>query len=499
MRVLIVSLLTFQFTAKSSDLISFPIATSNSTIERFIFDRSWLSRQNFDAVPNVSVGQYDEHLEPIDKYLIRFCYSKGVQFNDCMVLFQRVLNEQTDIDQQTQFNLWSQEQLSKFVAAYETKNFASYSSERFNMFRAALAVQYYNLDRKIIGKDVYTDEDMFDDRIWTLYLQKIGSKLIPHQQRTLERNGRICFIHSCRLPSRLNGTLSNINDPPPISSVFYYLDALADAGLLNEIDFVCVLNYGDPIQMSELSETQVSRYFSVSSNVVFLQRSSDVTHYEIPTLRHLHSFTRNLHRRLNESVDTIDPRLFSELYATQVLYLHTKGVSYRAVSPAIQDWVEYMMYFLVTLHRSCMRLLNSGFIDVVGVEHSLIPKRHFSGNFWWTNSAYLAHSLRDTLPRYASKYDAEFWVLSQFEKSGRYRTMELWRSAVNFHYWERTHPETYRKPSLSSEMPETVHGAFKASMDRLKPVSYNTYNVTEPISYCLSYTASVRPPTIPRK
>lgn len=71
-----------------------------------------------------------------------------------------------------------------------------------------------------------------------------------------------------------------------------------------------------------------------------------------------------------------------------VLYLHSKGVTRSGEKgPPVLAWAEYMKYFTITLHKKCIEFL--GKYDAVGVNLVSIPSPHFSGNFWWSKSAYL--------------------------------------------------------------------------------------------------------------
>jgi hypothetical protein len=74
-----------------------------------------------------------------------------------------------------------------------------------------------------------------------------------------------------------------------------------------------------------------------------------------------------------------------------VLYLHSKGVTYNGTQPRIEDWVEYLTYFNIDNHQLCLDHLQSG-ADVVGVHTSTNTMLHYSGNFWWSKSSYIKKS-----------------------------------------------------------------------------------------------------------
>jgi len=102
--------------------------------------------------------------------------------------------------------------------------------------------------------------------------------------------------------------------------------------------------------------------------------------------------------------------------SSKIWYIHTKGVSQPPDSPQYhncQAWRRYMEHFNITQHRACVAALDN--YDACGVEWispdcqpayryfqyiwSFSPEPHFSGNFWWANSKYIA-SLPNNILRY---------------------------------------------------------------------------------------------------
>ena len=112
------------------------------------------------------------------------------------------------------------------------------------------------------------------------------------------------------------------------------------------------------------------------------------------------------------------------------LYIHTKGIS-KFWNRSIRDWRKYMTFFCVNEYRDAVKILDSS--DACGVDLSLIPKPHFSGNFWWARGEYIkslpsiesistpgaefTHSLR---------HNAEFWI-----GMGGGRLHSLYDSGIN--------------------------------------------------------------------
>jgi len=90
-----------------------------------------------------------------------------------------------------------------------------------------------------------------------------------------------------------------------------------------------------------------------------------------------------------------------------VLYLHSKGVSYNGQDQRILDWVEYLTYFNIDNHTTCIEQLDKG-ADVVGVNVSNKIMLHYSGNFWWTKSSYLNRSTQYCV--HYSYNAPEYWI-----------------------------------------------------------------------------------------
>jgi len=194
-----------------------------------------------------------------------------------------------------------------------------------------------------------------------------------------------CFIHSCN--AELNGT----------SSLDNLLAKLYTSDLLDLLDIVVVNNIGIPLD--------ATKYVS-DKKIKFIQCSDNSGLFERPTLQLMHAFSK---RRTNEGV--------------KMLYLHTKGISYAPNTPIhnnIQAWIVYMLHFL--LDKSCLPLLDE--YDTLGCNYYEGPYKHYSGNFWWIRSDYLANL---NLDRLVSRADAEWWCLSGKDV----RMKELYRSNVN--------------------------------------------------------------------
>ena len=106
------------------------------------------------------------------------------------------------------------------------------------------------------------------------------------------------------------------------------------------------------------------------------------------------------------------------------LYLHTKGLRYNGQNDCINDWIDLMLYYLVNNYDTCINVLN--IYDACGVNFSLIPQAHFSGNFWWANSFHIKKL--PLLQNYDWYHEPEMWLCNV---KGTY--VNLHQSNVNHH------------------------------------------------------------------
>jgi hypothetical protein len=169
-------------------------------------------------------------------------------------------------------------------------------------------------------------------------------------------------------------------------------------------------------------EEDASFFYSLNDEKIeLIGYHTNLELYELPTLRLLH-----------------DHACREDIY---VLYLHTKGVKHVNESRChnnVKDWVKYLMYFNIQKHDTCLKALTEQGYDCVGVN--LKPKKedhptHYSGNFWWSKSAYL----KKLQPCVYYNYNAtEFWLTEK--DIGNY--LSLWNTEIN-HYYERYEEHHY--------------------------------------------------------
>jgi len=128
-----------------------------------------------------------------------------------------------------------------------------------------------------------------------------------------------------------------------------------------------------------------------------------------------------------------------------VLYIHSKGIT-KEKYPAVQDWIDMMVYFLIERHEATRKLLDkfdtcgtnlikvgANFLKRSATCDDVKKSYHYSGNFWWAKSTYL----RTLDPKIGPKYlDPEFRIGSGNTK----KMVSVWNSNAN-HYF-KMYPRT---------------------------------------------------------
>jgi hypothetical protein len=187
----------------------------------------------------------------------------------------------------------------------------------------------------------------------------------------------VCFIHSTNI---------NITGTAMLDMLINHLN---NNNIFDVMEFVYINNIGEPIDEN--------KYTNINSKIIVSNFSEDTTLFENATMKQVIAFSK-IHNDYN------------------ILYLHTKGVSYKpdhCFLPGIISWINYMLYVLVDNSNNCIKLLNT--YDTIGVnikEHDENPI-HYSGNFWWAKSSYL----KKLSPlSFKDKYDCEFLTLSKNPK-----------------------------------------------------------------------------------
>lgn len=325
--------------------------TQIRTIPIKVHDHS--SNEVIDRSLSVNIFEND-----INSVTASFCEENDVQVAFCYMLHDHVWK----------FIVNEREEYEKSVAVSQNDGMAfALPNAHLERYPPAVNAEY----SRVFHPEMFVDFSEIISRE-EYVVQKVKHRWVEQQVR------KVGFIHSCQLGDQ--GDTRILED---------ILGQMRAFGLEDVLDTIVVLNYGFAIDQS------VQDRFS--SKVEWVQVHEAIHYFEVPTLRIIHSLAKHL-VLAQPDVDT------------QLLYLHTKGVSYRAVHPQVEDWRHMMMHFLIERHTTCLHLLQSGEIDCVGTNYRTLPHHMFSGNFWWATGSYLAARPEQRYEE-SAKYEAEIWLL----------------------------------------------------------------------------------------
>lgn len=323
--------------------------------------------------------RYQPFLNPntLEAEVLRFCTAFAILRVGCVSIFSEALRMLDESRIRT--NHIAGGGIPIILNAYPAPTHTeAFNGHRINQFRLVATA---NLTGPVFTQYDTDLENSFDDRIYSDYLNLSAG-------RVEDSPPRVCFIHSVFTRHYRAQILLEL------------LALIHNSGLMNELTAIWVINYGEDITSSP-EFPSIQEWFP---SVTFLHRSRDSSFFEIPTLRHVAHFSRRV--RPSKHRNPVENEV-------QILYLHTKGVSYSVRHPPIVDWTRMMLFFLVERHNPPKHLLRSGEFDSLGVNYSnLRSGPAFSGNFWWASAALLRKL--SPLEWNAGKYDAEHWVMYPF-------------------------------------------------------------------------------------
>ena len=219
----------------------------------------------------------------------------------------------------------------------------------------------------------------------------------------------ICFIHSTHLP--ITGTFM-------LDRLLSYMN---DHTIMDKLERIVITNIGIPLDEE--------KYTHLHPAIVVINYSEDASLFENATMKQIIYFSK-IHSDYN------------------VLYLHTKGVSYtpdHPFYPGILSWIDFMMYSLVDHAESCIKLLNV--YDTIGtcIKDKDENPIHYSGNFWWAKSSYLQ---RLHIPAFKDKYDVEFLTLSANPK---------WFNVFTLHHlYQNVYPRSVYQEGITRAFQEEL-------------------------------------------
>jgi hypothetical protein len=208
----------------------------------------------------------------------------------------------------------------------------------------------------------------------------------------------VCFIHSCY--TEVNG----------LTILDELIDCINEFNVDDQIGVIYIINIGISIELD--------RYAGQKIHVINLSNNQLLS--ETRTANILHRFCKGNPDK-------------------NILYLHTKGISYDINDPDgkrknIDDWRNMMLFFMVERGSQCIRLLED--YDTAGCNYLTTPEHHYSGNFWWATSNYI--NLLKPIQNVHVRHAAEFWILG----GDRVRIYESYHSNKD-HYIEACLREEY--------------------------------------------------------
>lgn len=345
---------------------------------------------NIITVERILPFQFNVANPELDLIIEEFCRENKVSREQCDHLFQQIIQIRYDFVEQELI----QTQLLQNLSIINTQFIPNKHLQR-SAFAMNTEINNH-FQRKLKYESIMGEISIITEEIIHL-LRSIQNHLRVNDNASNQlnmSNKYITFIHSCSIAGENNRILLEL------------LHSIISSGLIKKLHLLLVFNYGNGVT------DEVSRLMSDYSNMKLFQVTNDTSYFEVPTMMIMHDA---LNKAYSEDVSFL-------------LYLHTKGVSYREIYPQIEDWRAMMLYFLVERYPTCLSLLSSGAFDAVGVNYKSNP-RDFRGNFWWTTSSYFQR-----LPPldflHTNKYTAEKWL----HLGSPYRVYNLHESNVDHHF-----------------------------------------------------------------
>ena len=361
------------------------------------------------------------HEPKMNSAVWKFCAENGVMLNACQSFFGVVMKSLHKIWSTRENTLLEhQDIVDKFRSGEKVTDPRPPQNVHYESYigkdRHDEAFRNEVEQVKVLYKDVLNlnilnaiEEDANDlEKNWRiLYAMLQNRRSLFNETEAIVPFKRVCFIHSTSFYFENNNILAEL------------LDEVVSSGLIDELQALWVINHGEPIPDS------LKAQYPYHDVIFWIEYSRSTSRFELQLMhRVVHVLAHDY-----PSVDI------------QVLYLHTKGVSYISDKPSIRDWRKMMTYFMVTRHRTCEHLLASGVVDTIGVNFQYMLFPHYWGNFYWASASYLT-----TLPVIAhgsSKYYAENWLLS----NPRARPYCLHHQAKHFpdtvNYTENLYPPSF--------------------------------------------------------
>ena len=165
------------------------------------------------------------------------------------------------------------------------------------------------------------------------------------------------------------------------------LQIIRQSGLMDYLRVINICAVGPEQEYAKLLTL-----ITPDSKLQMAEYTTDLKEYEYITLRKLKQIT-------NEG---------TQFYG---FYIHTKGVS----TPGNEGgkyWRDYMNHYNLREWREAIRHLDIGY-ETCGVKYiNKIYPAHYSGNFFWFNSQYVASLPEVNQMNLRDRFNAEMWICS---------------------------------------------------------------------------------------
>jgi hypothetical protein len=186
--------------------------------------------------------------------------------------------------------------------------------------------------------------------------------------------------------------------------------------------FICCIGDYLNIVNEQVNSLIASDLYSVTDNIIcFISNIENTIDNECIKL--LKKFDKivivSTHENTFERFAINNFKKYTDKSPYYVYYIHSKSVSRN--EKCYKDWRHLCDYFTINKWRLSVELLN--YYDCVGTNLKNFPKKHYSGNYWWSKSEHV-NKLNDINNGYLSP---EMYICSEYKTN----QVSIFQSNVN--------------------------------------------------------------------
>lgn len=187
---------------------------------------------------------------------------------------------------------------------------------------------------------------------------------------------------------------------------------------------ICAINNYHSIVQDQIHAIKRSGLFDATDhiNVVILSPNNEfIPEIDDSKFRIRYQSTNlNLYERITLNImrqDCLEAQKNNQ--TNYIWYIHTKGVSSKNQNPTrqrdVRNWRKSMEAVVICNWEACVRKLSLENYDTCGINYTnrISNKYHYSGNFWWAQSAYIVRLPELQLIQYRSQdqyLEPEMWI-----------------------------------------------------------------------------------------